>query len=164
MRISLNTRPSVLDEVQALRREIATRAFEIFEGRGATDGQDLDDWLAAERQTLWKPAVEVIEKDGAFVIEAALAGAAARQIDVQVSPDELLIRGQIDHRHHPEERVHRCEFQSGRLFRAVAFPRRIDPQRVKADYRDGLLRVWAPAADTPAARKPKARRVPIASR
>jgi Protein of unknown function (DUF2934) len=31
-------------------REIAARAYEIFLGRGATDGSDLDDWLQAERE------------------------------------------------------------------------------------------------------------------
>jgi len=31
-------------------QEIAARAYEIFLGRGATDGGDLDDWLQAERE------------------------------------------------------------------------------------------------------------------
>jgi hypothetical protein len=30
--------------------EIARRAYEIYQGRGGTDGADLDDWLEAERQ------------------------------------------------------------------------------------------------------------------
>ena len=30
--------------------EIAARAYEIFQSRGAADGQDLDDWLQAERE------------------------------------------------------------------------------------------------------------------
>jgi hypothetical protein len=30
--------------------EIAARAYEIFLSRGASDGQDLDDWLQAERE------------------------------------------------------------------------------------------------------------------
>jgi hypothetical protein len=29
---------------------IARRAYEIYQGRGASDGADLDDWLEAERQ------------------------------------------------------------------------------------------------------------------
>lgn len=29
---------------------IAERAFEIYEGRGGEHGQDLDDWLQAERE------------------------------------------------------------------------------------------------------------------
>ena len=30
--------------------EIAARAYEIFLSHGASDGQDLDDWLQAERE------------------------------------------------------------------------------------------------------------------
>jgi hypothetical protein len=30
--------------------EIAQRAYEIYQSRGGTDGQDLEDWLEAERQ------------------------------------------------------------------------------------------------------------------
>ena len=30
--------------------DIATRAYELFLRRGAQHGQDLDDWLAAERE------------------------------------------------------------------------------------------------------------------
>jgi hypothetical protein len=32
------------------RDEIARLAYHIYEGRGRRDGQDLDDWLAAEQQ------------------------------------------------------------------------------------------------------------------
>ena len=30
--------------------EIAQRAYEIYMARGGTDGQDMDDWLRAERE------------------------------------------------------------------------------------------------------------------
>jgi hypothetical protein len=29
---------------------IAARAYELYEARGESDGQDFDDWLAAERE------------------------------------------------------------------------------------------------------------------
>jgi len=31
-------------------QEIAARAYEIFQGRGGTDGRALDDWLTAEQE------------------------------------------------------------------------------------------------------------------
>ncbi len=34
----------------APRDRIASRAYEIYLERGRTDGQDMDDWLAAERE------------------------------------------------------------------------------------------------------------------
>ena len=32
------------------RDEIARRAYDLYEARGAEDGRDLDDWLRAERE------------------------------------------------------------------------------------------------------------------
>jgi len=32
------------------RKEIARLAYDFYEARGRRDGQDVDDWLAAERQ------------------------------------------------------------------------------------------------------------------
>ena len=39
-----------------------------------------------------------------------------------------------------------CEFEHGPLFRSYQFPEPIDPSRVVAEYRNGLLRVTAPLA------------------
>jgi HSP20 family molecular chaperone IbpA len=43
--------------------------------------------------------------------------------------------------------VHLCEFSHGHLFRSVHFPRRIDPAKATADYRNGMLRITAPIAE-----------------
>jgi hypothetical protein len=37
-----------------------------------------------------------------------------------------------------------CEFANGPLFRGYTFPEPVDPARVSAEYRNGLLRVTAP--------------------
>lgn len=47
--------------------EIAVRAYEIFVGRGASHGNDLDDWLQAER--------ELIEKNGRSTLRSSAAAA-----------------------------------------------------------------------------------------
>jgi HSP20 family protein len=146
MNITLNKRGSILDELETLQRQVTDRAYQIFNQRGAAAGRALEDWLTAERETVWKPAVEVVEKDDEFLVEAALAGVDAKQLNIEVTPEELLIRADITHQHRPGERIHTCEFRPGKLFRTIRFPRRIDPDHVRSDYRDGLLRVWVPAA------------------
>jgi len=39
-----------------------------------------------------------------------------------------------------------CEFKTGSLFRAVHFPKKIDPGKVKAAFSNGLLILTAPIA------------------
>jgi hypothetical protein len=38
-----------LDFAEQRRERIAARAYELYEARGGEHGQDLDDWLQAER-------------------------------------------------------------------------------------------------------------------
>lgn len=33
-----------------VEQQIRTRAYELYEGRGRTDGHDVDDWLRAESE------------------------------------------------------------------------------------------------------------------
>jgi HSP20 family protein len=141
---------TLLDEIDRIQKRIAERAYDLFRNRGSRFGGALEDWLSAERQTVWTPAVEVCRTDNRFVVEAAVAGVEPGQLDVQVTRDTLLIKADVHHEH-PKAKgvVHVCEFQPGQLFRAIRFPARIDPDAVKAEYRDGLLRVTAPIAPEP---------------
>jgi HSP20 family protein len=145
---------TIVKELDEIQRRITQRAYEIFKDRGTRVGAALDDWLTAERQTVWKPAIEVCKRDAAFVIQAAVAGVEPRQLDIQVTPETLLIKAETAHSH-PESKgiVHVCEFEPGQLFRLIRLPEPIDPEAVKAEYRNGLLRVTAAVAARKPARK-----------
>jgi HSP20 family protein len=138
---------SVAGQVEAIQRRIAGRAHEIWATRGASLGSALEDWLLAERETVWRPAVEVRRVNGAFLVEAALAGVEPAQLEVQASSNELLLAAPLHHGHRtPDGEVLTCEFANGPLFRTVCFSEPVDPKRVKAELRNGLLRVTAPVA------------------
>ena len=147
MKIRCRTVDSVLAEVEAVQRRIAERAHRLFRSRGGAIGHALEDWLKAERDVVWRPALEIRRTADAFVIEAAVAGLEPRQIDVRVSPTELLLSADV--RHQDSEQLGEvvlCEFVNGPLFRTYTFPEPVDPGRATAEYRNGLLRVRAPLA------------------
>jgi len=115
-----------------------------------TTGRALDDWLHAEQQMVWRPAIELRRTNGTYIVEAAVAGVEASQIDLQASSSELLIAATLHHGHpspEPDDHVLTCEFANGPLFRSLRFPEPVDPKRVKAEVRNGLLRVTAPLAE-----------------
>ena len=116
MKVRCRTVDSLVDDVQRIQRRIAVRAQEVFRARSGALGDALDDWMKAERATIWRPALEVRKTDDAFVVEAAVAGVDPKQ------------------------------FANGPLFRSHTFPQPVDPVRVSAEYRNGLLRVIAPLA------------------
>jgi HSP20 family protein len=128
-----------------MQRQIASRAEELHDERGRS-GQPLDDWLAAERETIWKPAMEVQQGDGTYVVEAAVAGLEPRQIDVRIAPNDVLIVGNVHHRHQHTGDTLLCEFSSGPLFRSYHFAHPVNPARARAEYKNGLLRITVPVA------------------
>src|SRR5687767_6897804 len=85
---------SVWDELQKVEDRIMRRAYDIFRSSGSLFGRDLDNWLTAERELIRKPAIEVTEKDNQFEIRADVAGFDPKDLSVEVTPDDLLVKGE----------------------------------------------------------------------
>jgi len=152
--IELRRTDSIRDEIERVERAISQRAYDLFRTSGTPWGSALADWLSAERSLVWKPAVELRQKDNQFEVLAATAGVDPKDLDVQVTPDDLLIKGNVDHEHTSQEGdVHVCEFKSGQMFRSVHFPQKIDPSSVKAEYKNGMLHLTAAIATSAEATK-----------
>lgn len=138
---------SIVEEVEEMQNQVMQRAYDLFMNRGAIVGLDLQDWFDAEEELSWKPAVELAEKGSVLVVQAALPGVEPKDLDVQVTPEDLLIKADIRHAHNEKEgTVLLCEFHAGKLFRHIHFPRKVDPEKVKAEFGNGLLRVVAAVA------------------
>src|SRR5262245_27421987 len=138
---------SILDEMYQMQDRIMRRAYDIFERNGRVFGRDLDHWLQAERELLWKPALELRETEGEFVLEVAVSGVDPKDIDIEVTPEDIVLKAGIQHEHEEKKgTVHICEFQSGRMFRSIHLPKRINPDKVKAEIKDGLLKLKAEIA------------------
>jgi HSP20 family protein len=164
VRIRLRSVESVHHDIEEMQRQIAARAGELCRDRGGEFGHALDDWLTAERETVWRPALEVQRTNGAFVVEAAIAGVDPKRLDVRVTPKELLVTANVHHSDREQEgKVLLCEFVGGPLFRTYAFPEPVDPARASAEYRHGLLRVTAPLARSVGGQRRRTRGASLAS-
>jgi HSP20 family protein len=147
MKVKSRRVDNVLDEIEAVQHRIMDRAASIFRERGGAIGHALEDWLKAEQQTVWRPAMEVVRTKDGFAVEAAVAGVDPRQLDVQVTPTELLITADLQHSDTAQDgEVVLCEFAGGPLFRSYRFPEPVDPTRASADCRNGMLRITVPRA------------------
>ena len=123
------------------------RAFDIFENNGRALGRDLEHWLNAERQLVWKPAIELSEKDEAFHVSIAIPGVDPKALDIEVASDYLLIKAEVHHKHASDKgTVHVCEFETGSLFRSIRFPKKVDPNKVQAEFKNGMLHLTAAVA------------------
>jgi HSP20 family protein len=77
----------------------------------------------------------------------AIPGVDAKDIDMEVTPDYLVVKAGSRHDHQEGKRkIHACEFESRSLFRSIQFPKKINPDRVKAELRNGILHLTAEMA------------------
>jgi HSP20 family protein len=145
--VALHKARTILDELEQLHTTISRRAYDLFRRRGDVWGGPLTDWLNAEHELIWRPAIELRKKDSQFEVLAATPGVEAKDLDVEITPEDVLIKADIHHEHSPEKgAVQVCEFTGGQLFRTVHFPEKIDPDSAAAEYHNGMLRVTASIA------------------
>ncbi len=111
------------------------------------------DLLAGERS--W-PAFDVSETDHEFVIEAEVPGLGPEDLDVSVTEDGVVIRG--EKRAEREERrrgYHRIERQYGGFYRMVPLPADVDVEKTTATCKKGTLMIRVPKTgrDRPGVRR-----------
>lgn len=151
--VPMTRKDSIADQLEQLHQRIARRAYDLFQGRDGW-GDAFGDWLSAERELVSKPAVELREKDGTIAVAVALPGVAAKDITIDITSQDVLIKA-VTERTHTEDKgqVHRCEFTSGEYFRSLPFPKAVDAAKAKAEYQNGMLNITVPIAAEARAKK-----------
>jgi HSP20 family protein len=137
---------SIVDQLEQMHERIARRAYDLFRGRDGW-GDALGDWFSAEQELVSTPAVELREKDGVFTVAAAVPGFDAKDIAVDITSQDVVIKGTTKHKHTEDKgQVHRCEFTAGQVFRSLALPKTVDASKAKAEYQNGVLTITVPIA------------------
>jgi len=109
----------------------------------------------------WMPAVEIVEKPEALLVTAELPGLVRENIDVSFEDDVLTIRGEKKEEKREEkeeEKYHLFERFYGTFSRSFTVPRTIDPAKITAEFRDGILTVRLPKS---AAAMEKGRKIEV---
>ena len=109
--------------------------------RGIGRGGAEEDWA----QGAWSPAVDIYEQDGNIVLKAELPGIDPKDVDVRVENNTLTLRGERKHDQEVKrENYHRVERTYGSFTRSFTLPNVVDTNNIKAEYRDGVLRMTLP--------------------
>lgn len=97
----------------------------------------------------WTPALDVYEDKDQFVVKIELPGMDKEDIEVSLHDGSLTLSGERKNEHTTEEEqgVYRSERFFGRFQRTLDLPGAVDPGKVKADYRDGILTVTLAKAE-----------------
>ena len=93
----------------------------------------------------WYPAMDITETDNEVIATLELPGLKREDIKVSVNNDILTVSGEKKQEKTEEnENIHRVERTYGYFKRSVALPVEVDTNKVKAVYKDGVLKVTMP--------------------
>jgi HSP20 family protein len=135
------TNPDEISDFDRLRQEV-NRLFNVF-SRGT------EPFVSRVY-----PALNLTDDGNNFYIRAELPGVKAESLDISVVEGQLLLRG--ERKIEPEEQkagYHRRESESGFFRRTIALPARVDPGKVSAGMKNGVLTVTLPRAEEAKPRK-----------
>jgi HSP20 family molecular chaperone IbpA len=138
------------EKADRLINDIRERAYSLFESRGFGEGSALADWLTAEREAGWLHA-NVVEGEKAFTVEVTIPGFDAGEIEVTVSPRELVVHGRRDV-DTTDEKAGRTVHRHKEVCRHVELPADVDVKKVTSTLKNGILTVVAPKAGAGVAR------------
>jgi HSP20 family protein len=93
---------------------------------------------------MWAPLADVVETPEAYLVELELPGLAREDVVIQAQGDELVVRGERRPAATGGPVFHRLERRYGPFARGFRFAEEVDPDRIKAEFSDGLLRLEVP--------------------
>ena len=109
--------------------------------RGVPRGGD-DEWALGGS---WAPSVDIFEHEGNLVLKAELPGVDPKDVDVRVENNVLTLRGERKFETEvKKEKYHRVERAYGTFSRSFTLPNVVDTEKIKAEYKDGVLQVTLP--------------------
>jgi HSP20 family protein len=132
-----------------LMRRFAEEVERMFEDFGRTPG-----WWKPAR-AVWAPNVEVLHRNGEFLVRAALPGLTKDDVKVEVTNEGIVIEGERkQEKEETKDGFYRSEFTYGRFHRLIPLPEGAASEQAKATFTNGVLevRVPAPAKKAPAGR------------
>jgi len=107
----------------------------------------------------WAPAVDIFETEHELVLKADVPEIEMKDIDVQVENGTLTLKGERKFEQEQNGRgYHRIERGYGSFVRAFTLPDSVDVDKVKAEYKSGVLTVTLSKKEVA---KPKTIRVEI---
>jgi HSP20 family protein len=105
----------------------------------------------------WNPVVDIYENEENIVITAELPGVDKKDMTVDVKGRVLTLKGERSTDNEvKEDNYYRQERCYGKFERCFTLPVEIAPEKIKADYKDGVLKI-----DIPKTKESKPKQVTI---
>lgn len=133
-------------ELSSLRREM-DRLWENF---------FVERPLGRIREREWAPSLDMSETKDNYVVKVEVPGIDAKHMDISLTGDVLTIRGEkSQEKEEKEEDYHLVERSYGSFSRSVRLPAEVESNKIKASYKNGILRITLPKSEKAKAKEVK---------
>jgi len=102
----------------------------------------------------WSPSMDVAETESEIVVKAEVPGLEKDDIDLSPQGDILTIRGEKKDERKEEKGSYRLvERRYGSFQRTITLPTGVDPEKIEANFKSGVLTIKLPKTEETRARK-----------
>ncbi len=96
----------------------------------------------------WYPSVDITEGKDHFVVKAELPGVSKNDVKITLQENVLTIAGEKKQESESKDHNrHRIERNYGSFTRAFRLPSLVKPDKIDANYKDGVLTITLPKAE-----------------
>ena len=135
------------DGIREMLDTLAQRAFSIFQSKGESFGNDLANWLQAERELFHPAHIDVAESDQGFTVKAEVPGFTPKDLEVNLEGTRLTISGKREkHEERKDKKTIYSETCSDQILRVVDLPAEVNAEGASATVKDGVLSLELPKA------------------
>jgi HSP20 family protein len=121
----------------------------LFSLQRALDAQLASDWMGGRTAAMGSyPPINVFQKGDDLVAVVELPGVDKAGLQVEAKDNTIRISGRKSIDYGQGASMHRRERVSGVFDRTISVPIEIDPDGIQAEYRDGVLALFIPRAES----------------
>ena len=122
-------------------RDEIDRMFDEFFGT-------LPERVTTGLENVWTPSVDISETDNDIIVTAELPGVKKDDVKISLQDNVLTIRGEKkQEKEEKNENYHRVERAYGVFQRSFTLPTTVDPKKIKATFKDGVLKIKLPKTE-----------------
>ena len=121
----------------------------LFALQRALDARHDSDWMGDSTASIGSyPPINIFQKGDDFVAVVELPGINKDDLQIEAKENTIRIFGNKAITYEKDASVHRRERLSGVFNRTISIPIQINPDGIRAKYRDGVLALHIPRAES----------------
>ena len=121
----------------------------------------LSRFLSEPSSRPWTPAVDILETENELVLKMDVPEVELKDVDIRLENQTLTVKGERKFENRQDSKAyHRIERSYGTFARSFTLPDTLDTDKVRADYKNGVLNITLPKKEVA---KPRTIKVEISN-